>query len=575
MILIVYGSETGNSADLAMQLDRKLRRNGIRCKLGSLDHLGPDLKSASIAIFIISTTGQGVLPRNCRQFWSHLLRKSLPGDYLANLKFASFGLGDSSYIKYNYAVKKLHARLLQLGAHQFGDRAEADEQDNPQMTFEYWAESLLECMPCIDPKPRHSSDSLLAPRYPLTVCTDKPRRLAPDAAYSRPLPVATVCANKRITDPTHFQDVRLISLEQQSTDHTTVQPGDSCTIYPENDPALVQTLLDLQHWSDIADYPVDIDPEYWHDTQPVRPLTLRSLIAHHLDIMSIPRQSFFEVAKYFSDPKDSEDGREREKLEDFSSIEGQDELHNYANRPRRSILETISEFSSLKIPVEYLLELIPPLRPRLFSISSIGPHLELIVGLVKYRTILRRVRKGVCSDYFTRLQVGTKINYSIVKSPFRLPSPEKPIVMIAPGTGVAPMRCLIQYRFHLNDTVPVGENVIIFGCRYHDKDYFLKDEWNRLLEHKNFPFKVVTAFSREEPKQYVQNALHMHGDRIAELILDQNASVYLCGSSGAMPRQVRDTLVEIFSRNDRMTHEEASEYLYKMERMSRYIQDTW
>ncbi|ODV93463.1 hypothetical protein PACTADRAFT_77785 [Pachysolen tannophilus NRRL Y-2460] len=582
-IVILYGSETGNSQDLAYLLARKCERLRFQTVVCSLDDF--DLKKLldiKILIIICSTTGQGELPRNARSFWKFMLRKKLPLDLLEHLYFTTFGLGDSSYPQFNYAAKKIHRRLLQLGAIEISNRAESDEQapDGIEGFYMEWEKVLISNLNQKFPLPENLKEipisELLPARNSLTIHTTKFKKLI-DTKDSlnrsdNTLITGQILHNERMTSDDHFQDVRNVLIKSNSDLQLHYKPGDTVALYPSNDPRDVQTLLDSQGWDNIADFPLSIQGDLPKvEGGLLQKLTLRSLITYHLDIVSIPKRSFFLNAWYFAS-----DEREREKLLEFSKIEGTQELYDYANRPRRSILETILEFFSLKIPVDYILEIFPILKPRLFSISS-KPNdstVELTVAIVEYKTMLRKIRRGICTRWLKKLKAGDNLVFHIREQNLQIgkPSVNVPLIMIAPGTGIAPIKSLIETKIQTNPNI---ELYLFTGNRYHDKDFLYGELWNSLL-HEGKLTKLFSSFSREGKGGYVQEILYKEKALLNDLISNRNAIIYLCGSSGKMPNQVRITFTTIFEEcNEDVDNEKANQMLLEMENQGRYIQETW
>lgn len=584
-VTILYGSETGNAQDFAIFLANKLRYLSLKPHVSSLDayplkHLVTETR---YLIIICSTTGQGDVPRNGKNFLKFILKKKLPNDLLNHIKFTTFGLGDSSYPKFNYAIKKLHVRLLQLGCRELCPRCESDEQ-SPEGIDGYYAEWETNVIPALQkefPDAYGIDENVLIPaEYPLKVL-DSENDIKEDQNLSltrdgKGLSRGSVVSNDRITAQNHFQDVRHLVIGSDKGD-LSYEPGDTLALYPPNDDHHVQLLLELQpHWLPIADKPLvitkkpEIDGGYISDSH----LTLRTLMKYHLDIMSIPRRSFFFLLHNFVDTSSEDGQREKEKLFEFTSLENSQDLYDYANRPRRLILETIMEFEkNLKIPVEYVLDLFPTIKVRLFLIASkpSSKTVELLLGIVEYKTVLRRIRRGLCTKWTKQLQPGDTLVYSVHKSnlKFQLPDiPSPPVLMIAPGTGVAPMKSLIEH------VAGKQELHLFYGCRYSTKDFLYKDLWEN-LEQQGL-LNLHACFSRDEGSKvkYVQDNLIVKASLIAELILDKHAIVFVCGSSGNMPRQVRITLLEILKKRG-VEEKDAEAYLFKMENTGRYIQETW
>lgn len=615
-IAILYGSETGNCHDFATILSHKLHRLHFQHTISSLgDYIAKDILQCRYLFIICSTTGQGNLPRNAHQpskdpslstLWSFLKKKNLPSDLLNHLKVFMLGLGDSSYPKFNFAIRKLHRRIvLQLGAIELFPRLEADElglagSNNSTGTgvesvyFEFEKRILnflLEKFPNrkVDGKTvkrvRIPDDTYLKPPSVLQI-GDNNLSATDNVAFHGDSTIKTgkVVLNKRITHQEHFQDVRQFVVESNGEEY---QPGDTLSIYPFNSDTNVQEFLDLQpHWLEVADKPLSLSDEqiamseYFQDGGLVSPLTLRNILKYHCDIMSIPRKSFFmKIWTFATDVTRLPDGEEqleqqREKLHQFATDEDMQDLYDYCNRPRRSILEVVKDFESLKLPLEYVLDYIPQIKPRFFSISS-GPcerNIELTIAVVKYRTILRRIRKGLCTDYIISLSGNDKIRYKLQRN-FLLNSSMKgkPIIMISPGVGLAPMMSLIRSGFF-------EDMHLFFGNRIKSKDFLYREDLEKWNDSNII--KLYTCFSRDPQNspeaKYVQDVLWKHGKELGSLLAKKSAMIYICGSSGKMPVQVRLTIVEILKKwGGFENHEAAKVYLKDMEKSSRYLQETW
>ncbi|KAL8732278.1 MAG: hypothetical protein Q9166_002850 [cf. Caloplaca sp. 2 TL-2023] len=645
---VVFGSETGNALDYAEEAGRLLERLHFQAVVSSLDALEPlSLARFNFVIAIISTTGQGDLPANARSFWKRLLWKRLPPDHLASVNITTFGLGDSSYPKFNWAARKFHKRLLQLGAREFLPRGEADEQHEEGLdaTWLPWSADLrkqvLVRYPLNDGTQPVPEDALLQPKCLLSLAANDARRGVEQVcngddvfpvvngipiprvdAPVQPAPhpvifdspdrkaqqmLVKVKGNRRLTPEGHWQDVRHLDLVCAST--IEYDPGDILTIYPQNSRQDVNHMLELMGWDQYADQPVQFEATNKMeeaDFYPVppapfnklhsEPLTLRKVLTHYLDIRAIPRRSFFAMIVHFSN-----DEMHKERLLEFTDPQYIDELYDYTTRPRRSILEVFQEFDSVKIPWQWAANVIPKLRGRQFSVASGGlgkqtpdghTKFELLAAIVRYKTVLKRLREGVCTRYIAGLPTGTIINVTLQKGGLNIQKAEatRPVIMIGPGTGVAPMRSLIweRYQWHQeildrNDNAAgtsangmhgVGDTVLFYGCRNQEADFFYREEWDRI--RKTMPLRVFAAFSRDQQmKIYVQDILKQQSDLVYDLLHSKDGVVYVCGSSGKMPRAVRDALVEIFARLGNMDGPAANNYLQGMEKAGRYKQETW
>ncbi|KAI9885183.1 MAG: hypothetical protein M1823_003022 [Watsoniomyces obsoletus] len=651
--LILYGSETGTAQDVAEEVGQMLVRLHFATKVVEMNSVDIDsLAQVSIVVFVASTTGQGDLPANGQTFWKSLLRRRLSATYLADIHFSTFGLGDSSYPKFNWAVRKLHKRLLQLGAYELFPRGEADAQhpEGADGDFIPWLSNLrrhlLEVPEYATGLPPILDDELLEPEWLLELVEgskqsgvllhstvsasaisgtrqDSLSRAtngtipgsggATDAGSLPPaelLPIpgsltVTVERNERVTPMDHWQDVRSLSLS--SAFPVEYSPGDVLTIFPKNFPEDVEQFISLLGWEDVADRPVRFAPtrssNLSHDQPPiphlVPDLTLRNLLTHHLDINAIPRRSFFSLIAHFTNEE-----AHKERLLEFTKPEYLDELYDYTTRPRRSHLEVLQEFQSVKVPWTWAARLIPALKGRQFSIASGGckkissqesapARFELLVAIVRYRTVIRSTRRGVCTRYIASLQPGARINILLRKGGLGVSKTEmsRPVVMVAPGTGVAPMRSMLWERLqwfkdapesenaastngHASSQAVVGKSVLFFGCRNEEADYFYRDEWEYL--ERQMDLEVYAAFSRDQrSKIYVQDLIRQQAELVYQLLHEQSGLVYICGSSGKMPQAVREALIEVFQGRGGIDRPGAEAYLLKMEKEGRYKQETW
>ncbi|KAF7550079.1 hypothetical protein G7046_g8132 [Stylonectria norvegica] len=572
--LVLYGSETGHAQDMADEVGRVCQRLHFKTRVEELDAVDlTALLQHQIVIFVISTTGQGDMPHNSLLFWKRLLRKRLPAGCLSNLKYTTFGLGDSTYVKFNWAARKLNRRLEQLGATTFTDGFEADEQfpDGLDGSFVRWSESLynhlLQDQPPPDDLPPIPDHVMLPPRWSLRKALErdlalnghnKPLLSGPPPDQLLPIPdgwTATIAGNDRLTPTSHWQDVRLISFDVPSREgyRLSCSPGDCLTIYPKNFPEDAQKLISLMAWDTIADEPLDLSTcdELPRNLYTPPNCTLRHLLLNNIDITAIPRRSFLKSMSYFSTDPD-----QTERLLEFTRTEYLDEYFDYATRPRRSILEVLEEFTSVKIPAERLLDIFPFIRGRDFSIANGGDKLnhpskedvtriDLLVALVKYRTILRKPRQGLCSRYLDALPLGTTLRVSRkpVLSPIHgAQNAQRPLVAMATGTGLAPIRALIHER--LTHPSP-GPMLIFFGNRNRTADYFFQDEWDTAVTDNKL--QLFLAFSRDQQsKVYVQDLLRQEAARLEPLV-SQQAIFAVCGGSTKMAEAAKRAVFEPFA----------------------------
>ncbi|KAK3914970.1 NADPH-dependent diflavin oxidoreductase 1, partial [Frankliniella fusca] len=547
------------------------------------------LISEHYVVFVCSTTGQGEEPDNMKQFWKFILRKSLPSTSLRSMKFAVLGLGDSSYAKFNYAAKKLYRRLLNLGGTPIIPLGLADDQHDlgADAVVDPWIAQLWQTLLMQLPIPQGlpiANDVKPAARWNITIEeSDISPSPPPILQKFHSFPVV-VKSNIRTTKPTHFQDVRLISFSN-FPEVTTYAPGDVLMVQPQNLQENVETLMDLLTGEDARQAGSKLTPgtlfkvTQIDDDMPVpeplqSPQSLINLATYYWDLNAVPRRFILQILAHATT-----NDLEKEKLLEMASSEGQEMMYDYLNRPRRTILELLADFPHAvsNIPFPLLFELFSPIRPRSFSIaSSPAAHqgeLHILVAVVKYKTKLKKPRLGLCSNWLAALKPNDTVHIWLQKGSLRFPSDKNiPVLMVGPGTGVAPFRSYIQTR-HVEGTASANVLRLYFGCRNRDSDFHFSDEWLS-LERKG-ELTLTCAFSRDqEEKIYVQHIISEHKDLIWKAI--QNGGyVFVAGSSNNMPTSVREAIRESIMTVGGFNLDAANDMLDKMEREGRYQTETW
>ncbi|XP_061459687.1 NADPH-dependent diflavin oxidoreductase 1 isoform X2 [Rhineura floridana] len=591
-ILILFGSQTGTAEDAAERIGREAKRRHFQCTVEALDDYNvANLIHEPLVVFICATTGQGDPPDNMKNFWRFVFRKSLPPTSLCRMDYAVLGLGDSSYPKFNFVAKKLHKRLLQLGGSPIVPAALGDDQHDlgPDAVIDPWLLDLWEKILALYPLPSGlhiiSPDTMLPPKFTFQLLDEassgrtESQHLQPEQPFQEapselhPFP-AWMVSNQRVTSESHFQDVRLIAFDVSGSG-IEAAAGDVVMIQPCNAPEEVQLFCDLLH----------LDPDAHFVLRPMeagtplpahlpQPCSVHHLVSRYLDIACVPRRSFFELLSRLS-PNELE----REKLQEFSSTQGQEELHAYCNRPRRTTLEVLCDFpqTTCAIPCDYLLDLIPRIRPRAFSIaSSMLAHpnrIEILLAVVRYKTHLSKPRRGLCSTWLAGLDPqneAVRVPLWVKRGGMTFPAdPDTPVIMIGPGTGVAPFRAAIQER----GAQGKKGNCLFFGCRQKAKDFYCQSEWEELLE-RGF-LALFVAFSRDqEEKVYVQHRIKEEEELVWDLV-KRGAHIFLAGNAKQMPEAVAGALKCVFQSGGGLSPSEAEEYLSGLERARRYQAETW
>jgi len=382
--------------------------------------------------------------------------------------------------------------------------------------------------------------------------------------------------NQRITDTSHFQDVRHIEFgfpSQVIVDH---QPGDVLGLLPTNRDSLVRAFF-----SHLKDAPPpstcierilssDKDDDRWAHVS--LPCSLNDFVTNYLDIGGSPRRYFFQVIRHFTDAQ-----HEQERLDYFISAEGQGDLRWYNDKEYRSYVQVLEDFPFVQLPFSWMLDSIRPIQPRLYSIASCPltypKHIHILVAIVDHETPMKRRHIGLASQYFLDhgASDATIHRVFIKKGTMRLPKKEStPMIMVGPGTGLAPFRAMIQHVVARGDQRPM---MLFFGCRNEQKDFLYKQELNTYAKQgKLIEFDV--AFSRDQPhKIYVQHKIGAHAKTIGNLLLQHNAIIYICGSAQSMPREVCGVIARIIEKMGDIDDGDA--YLKRLERIGRLQMETW
>lgn len=482
--------------------------------------------------------------------------------------------------------RKLNSRLKQLGAQEFISLGLGDDQSPLGYlgTLELWIEDLTQRLQMSYEKDRPVQ---IPSQYFLSTTTGGVRRSPQSSSLPKPqgglqltdITQATVTENLRLSRKEWSQTLFHLTLtlppmNSSPPSQPLYRAGDVLVVYPPNPSEIVDLALSLfigtpqtirTMPTSSSGAPVASDQIIFHEFTEFEIgkvettfsrknrlpngiiCSLRDLFSLYLDIAAVPQRSFFEQLSFYATNPE-----EAEKLIELSSGEGVDLYQQYCAKERRGYIEVLSEFKSCHgIPLERLIELVPPLPPRYYSIASSGlganrNEVQLCIALVEYFTPLKRKRFGLCSKYLSELTVGSQVTCCIRKGSFPTPDPSDPLVLIGPGTGLAPMRAFVHERYpefseltsYLHTDPPqimplpqpprplhsaTGETVLFYGCRSEDDDFLYKHEWQLLSAYStqhSLPVTVKVAFSRRGTNsgRYVTHDLRDHGHFLWNLI---------------------------------------------------------
>lgn len=533
-VTILFGSESGNSQRLAQQLARRLGdRQAPHRVLDMMDCRKADLEQAQRVVAIVSTHGDGDPPETAHGLFELLASNRAPA--LAGKQFAVLALGDSSYEHFCAAGRKLDARLEQLGAQRLLSRVDCD------VDFEAAAAAWLDTV---------SARLTESPAAPAIAAPDTSGAQPATRNWNRKNPLhAATLANQRLTMPQAFREVRHVELSVPAGMHYA--PGDALGVVPRNDGNLVAALLER----------LGLDPD-----APVRAaeldMALRTALLEHREIATLTAPFLQRFAQATANTDLLRLAQATGDVEKF--------LHG------RDLLDLVQEHPPRGLDAAALVQLLPPLAPRLYSISSSAiaspGEVHLTVGLVSYQS-RSRARLGVVSGMFANLAEGETLPVYLHRNEgFRLPvDPHVPIVMVGAGTGVAPYRGFLAEREAAGAT---GRNWLVFGNRSFEHDFLYQSElltWRR----RGLLSRLDVAFSRDQAQKcYVQHRLREQG-ALLWAWLDEGAHLYLCGDAQHMAPDVEQTLLEVFREHGGLDEEAAAGHLRQLRRERRYQKDVY
>ncbi|MED1749157.1 assimilatory sulfite reductase (NADPH) flavoprotein subunit [Bacillus zhangzhouensis] len=538
-VTVLYGSQTGNSEGLAKKTAQHLEEKGFQVTLSSMSDFKPNnLKKINNLLVIVSTHGEGDPPDNALSFHEYVHGRRAPK--LDHLSFSVLSLGDSSYEFFCQTGKEFDERLKELGGTRLFDRVDCDlDYDEP---FSEWLQgvtsSLSEGEAAILPQESAGEISKAA------------------SEYSRTNPFyAEVLENINLNGRGSNKETRHLELSLEGSG-LVYEPGDSLGIYPTNDPTLVEELIKTCGWN--AEEAVTVHKN--GDTLP-----LKEALTSHFEITVLTKPLLQKIASFT-------------KSEDLQALleEGSEEkLKAYI--AGRDLLDAARDFGPFEGTAADFTSILRKIPARLYSIASSlkanDEEVHLTIGAVRYDAHGRE-RQGVCSILCAeRLQPGDTLPVYIQHNQnFKLPhDTDAPIIMVGPGTGIAPFRSFMQEREEIGAN---GKSWLFFGDQHFVTDFLYQTEWQKWLKDGVLT-KMDVAFSRDsEEKVYVQHQMKKHSKELFEW-LEQGAYVYVCGDEKHMAHDVHGTLLSIIQEEGAMSKEKAESYLANLQQQKRYQRDVY
>lgn len=541
-LTIVYGSQTGNAKRAAESLLSEAGAQGLKARLLRADAYPlAELKRETQLVVVISTQGDGDPPDDARGFVEHLLGRRAPK--LDGLRFAVLGLGDSSYAKFCEIGRVIDARLAELGGTRIAGFGEADvDVDTVAVP---WRAEVVRALEALRPA------STPAKPDPLALRVEAGGSATPaSAAATREAPaLAELLANTRLTGRGSDRDTRHLefAIDPATLDYT---PGDAAGVWPLQATALVEAILEATG--------LDGDTVV---AQGAETLPLRRWLGERRELTRLHRP----LLKAHAERSDS--AKLAAALADASIAT--------ALLQTTPLLDLLAEHPAAWSATD-LLAALRPLAPRLYSIASsreaVGDELHLTVGHEVFEG-RDGLRYGASSHYLATLKEGDTARLFIERNErFRLPSDaSRDVIMIGPGTGVAPFRGFVQQRAA---TGASGRNWLVFGNPHFRSDFLYQVEWQKALKAGQL-HRLDLAFSRDgASKTYVQHRLQENGAELWRW-LQAGAHVYVCGDATRMAKDVHATLLAIAQQHGGLDQDAAADYFTGLERTARYARDVY
>ncbi|KAI1142374.1 NADPH-cytochrome P450 reductase [Hypoxylon sp. FL0543] len=626
--VIFYGSQTGTAEDYASRLAKEGKsRFGLETMVADLEDYDYDnldaIPSDKVVMFVLATYGEGEPTDNAVDFYEFITGDDVAFSQsadppLGNLNYVAFGLGNNTYEHYNSMVRNVNKALEKLGAHRIGEAGEGDdgagtmEEDFLAWKDPMWA-ALAEKMGLQEREAVYEPIFGIVEREGLTkdspeVYLGEPNKMHLEGNAKGPFNahnpyIAPIAESKELFN---VKDRNCLHLEIDiSGSNLTYQTGDHIAIWPTNAGQEVDLFLGILGLEDKRDTVISVKALEPTAKVPFpTPTTYDAIVRYHLEIGAPVSRQFLGTLSAFAPD-------EATKAEMAKLGSDKDYFQDKISKNHYNIARTLSVVSNgqkwTNVPFSAFIEGLTKLQPRYYSISSsslVQPKKISVTAVVENQLIPGRVDpfRGVATNYLLALKQkqngdpnpepfgltyeihgprnkydGIHVPVHVRHSNFKLPSdPSKPIILIGPGTGVAPFRGFVQERAKQAESGQnVGRTLLFFGCRKRNEDFMYESEWEEYKKALGDKFEMITAFSREGPKKvYVQHRLKERAQEVNEL-LEKKAYLYVCGDAANMAREVNTVLAQIIAEQRGIPESKAEEIVKNMRAANQYQEDVW
>ena len=539
-ITVLYGSETGNAQGVAEMFGERLQGLGHTVEVKGMDEIKPrNIKKVEDLFIVTATHGEGDPPDNAIELHEFLHGRKAPK--LEGVRFSVLALGDQSYDHFCQTGKDFDAKLEELGAERLYERIDCDVDYDEDA--EKWIAKVIDAL-----NEETGSTAQAEEVVSETIQSEKQQK------HSKANPFyAEVLENINLNGRGSAKETRHIELLLEDFNEE-YEPGDCLVVLPENDPELVKQLIETLEWDPEQDIVINEDEDK---------MTLQDALTRHFEITRLTKPLVQKAATLFNNDELAKKEADSDWIKSY--IDGRD------------LIDLIQDFKPDGLKPDDLYGMLRKLPPREYSIASsyqaAPDEVHITVGAARYQAH-GRDRSGVCSIQLAeRIEPGDTVPIYLKHNPnFKFPKDEEtPVIMIGPGTGVAPFRSYMQEREELELE---GNTWLFFGNQHFRTDFLYQTEWQSWLED-GYLERMDVAFSRDtDDKVYVQHKIKENAKLFNEW-LERGASIYVCGDEKYMAKDVHEAIKQVISQERQISEDDAEEFLKQLKRDKKYQRDIY